>query len=102
MNVRAWVLAGSAIVAAIGASPARGQARRGLDSSAVSEIARLLLLEDVRRFDSVELARALDSKHPEVRRRASLAVARINDKRGVALLRARPLASDTSLAATTV
>jgi len=102
MNVRPWVLAGLAFVAAIGASPAQGQARRGLDSSAVSEIARLLLLEDVRRFDSLELARALDSKHPEVRRRAALAVARINDKRGVALLRARPLASDTSLAATTV
>lgn len=73
-----------------------------LDSVAVGDIARLLLLEDVRRFDSLELSRALESKHPEVRRRAMLAVARINDKRGVALLRTRPLDADTALAATMV
>jgi HEAT repeat protein/cyclophilin family peptidyl-prolyl cis-trans isomerase len=73
-----------------------------LDSGAVGDIARLLLLEDVRRFDSLELSSALQSKHPEVRRRAMLAFARINDKRGVALLRARPLDADTALAATMV
>src|SRR5262249_1759896 len=82
---------------------AGAQTRRPpLDSAAISNIARLLLLEDVRRLDTVELARLLVSKHPEVRRRAMLAVAHINDKRGVALLRARPLDADTALAATAV
>jgi HEAT repeat protein/cyclophilin family peptidyl-prolyl cis-trans isomerase len=84
------------------ASLARAQSRRPLDSAAVNDIARLLVLEDVRRFDSLELARILESKHPEVRRRAMISVARINDKRGVALLRARPLDADTALAATAV
>jgi HEAT repeat protein/cyclophilin family peptidyl-prolyl cis-trans isomerase len=86
-----------------GASLAGAQTRRPpLDSAAIGGIARLLVLEDVRRFDALELARLLESKHPEVRRRAILAVAHINDKRGVALLRARPLDADTALAATTV
>ena len=95
-------LARSALLIAAFATVAHAQTRRALDSSAVSDIARLLLLEDVRRFDTLELARGLDSKHPEVRRRATLAVARINDKRGLTLLRARPLSADTALAATTV
>ena len=96
VTARPWVLLATL------ASLAQAQARRPLDSAAVSTIARLLLLEDVRRFDSVELGAALESNHPEIRRRATLAVARINDKRGVALLRARPLDTDTALAATTV
>jgi len=89
-------------LSAAGASLAHAQSRRPLDSSAVGAIARLLLLEDVRRFDSLELGRALESKHPEVRRRGMVSIARINDKRGVALLRARPLDADTALAATMV
>ena len=81
---------------------AQAPRRPPLDSSAVSDIATLLMLEDTRSFDSTTLSRLLASPHPEVRRRAMLSVARINDKRGVALLRARPLDADTSLAATTV
>jgi len=81
---------------------AQAPRRPPLDSSAVSDIATLLMLEDTRTFDSTTLSRLLASPHPEVRRRAMLSVARINDKRGVALLRARPLDADTSLAATTV
>src|SRR5579862_1682000 len=81
---------------------AQSARRPRLDSVAVRDIATLLSLEDTRRFDTLELARLLDAKHPEVRRRATLAVAHINDKRGVALLRARPLDTDTALAATTV
>jgi peptidyl-prolyl cis-trans isomerase B (cyclophilin B) len=92
----------AALLLATFASLARGQSRRPLDSTAVDDIARLLLLEDVRRFDSLELGHALESQHPEVRRRAMLAVARTNDKRGVVLLRARRLDADTALAATTV
>ena len=85
------------------ASLAGAQTRRPpLDSAAISDVARLLLLEDVRRFDTVDLERLLAAKHPEVRRRAMLTVAHINDRRGVALLRARPLDADTALAATTV
>jgi HEAT repeat protein/cyclophilin family peptidyl-prolyl cis-trans isomerase len=85
-----------------GLAAAQQPRRPKLDSTAVHDIATLLLLEDTRRFDSLELARRLDANHPEVRRRAMLAVARINDKRGVGLLRARPLDRDTALAATTV
>ncbi len=73
-----------------------------LDSAAVSDIATLLMLEDTRTFDSLTLSRLLHAPHPEVRRQAALAVARINDVRGVALLRARPLDPDTAIAATTV
>ncbi len=60
------------------------------------------MIEDRREFDATELARMLASAHPEVRRRAAQAIARINDKRGVALLRARPLDADTAVAATVV
>lgn len=81
---------------------AQSPRRPRLDSVAVADIATLLLLEDVRRFDTLELTRLLAARHPEVRRRAMLAVAHINDKRGVSLLRARPLDTDTALAATTV
>jgi HEAT repeat protein/cyclophilin family peptidyl-prolyl cis-trans isomerase len=84
------------------ASMLGAQRRPPLDSAAISDIAKLLLLEDVRRFDTLELTRLLGSKHPEVRRRAMLSVARIKDGRGIELLRARPLDADTALAATTV
>ena len=84
------------------ASALTAQRRPSLDAVAVNDIAKLLLLEDVRRFDTLELARLLESKHPEVRRRAMLSVARLRDPRGVSQLRARPLDSDTALAATTV
>jgi peptidyl-prolyl cis-trans isomerase B (cyclophilin B) len=84
-------------------APALGaQRRQSLDSAAVGDIAKLLLLEDVRRFDDPELTRLLESKNPEVRRRAMLSVARIKDPRGVAMLRAHPLDKDTALAATNV
>lgn len=98
MNVqRALLLLTSA------ASVAGAQTRRPpLDSAAIDDVARLLRLEDVRRFDTLELANLLGTMHPEVRRRAMLAVAHINDKRGVALLRKWPLDADTALAATAV
>jgi HEAT repeat protein/cyclophilin family peptidyl-prolyl cis-trans isomerase len=86
----------------VSSSALEAQRRPTLDSAAINDIAKLLMLEDVRRFDEPELARLLDSKHPEVRRRAMLSVARIRDPRGVALLRARRLDVDTALAATMV
>jgi HEAT repeat protein/cyclophilin family peptidyl-prolyl cis-trans isomerase len=79
------------------------QAKRPpLADADIDAIARLVMLEDRRTFDSTELARSLSAAHPEVRRRAALAAGRIYDKRAIALLRARPLDADTAIAATTV
>lgn len=60
------------------------------------------MLEDHREFDSTDLSRLLASPHPEVRRRAALAIGRIADRRGYTLLRAKPLDPDTAVAATEV
>lgn len=87
------------LAAAIAAQPPQ---RPALDSGAIAEIANLLLLEDTRTFDSVAIARALSWPHPEVKRRALLAVAHINDKRGIPLARVFAANSDTALAATAV
>ena len=76
--------------------------RRPLGASDVNAIARVLMLENRREFDSATFARALAAPHAEVRRRAVLAIGRILDRRGLAMLRARPLERDTSIAATTV
>jgi HEAT repeat protein/cyclophilin family peptidyl-prolyl cis-trans isomerase len=85
------------------ALPAQAPAQRPpLDSNAVAEMATLLMLEDTRSFDSVALARALNARHPEVKRRGLMAIAHINDRRGVPLLRAFSPGNDTALAATTV
>ena len=79
---------------------AQAPRRAPLDSAAISEIANLLLLEDTRSFDSVVFARALDAKHPEVRRRGLMAIAHVNDKRAIPILRAFVPGNDTALAAT--
>jgi len=89
---------------AFAASPLSGQTnvRRPLGTNEIDAIARLEMLEDHREFDSNALARLLVASHPEVRRRAAVTVARLADKRGVALLRANPLDADTAVAATVV
>ncbi|HYV96301.1 MAG TPA: HEAT repeat domain-containing protein, partial [Gemmatimonadaceae bacterium] len=76
--------------------------RPALSPSDVGDIARLVMLEDRREFSADDLTRLLSASHPEVRRRAALAIGRINDKRGVALLRARAVDADTAVAATEV
>lgn len=82
---------------------APAQARKpALSSADVDAIARLLMLEDHRDYDSTDLSRILASAHPEVRRRAALSIGRIADKRGYALLRTNPLDADTAVAATEV
>ena len=98
------VLGPIALLAGASASPSGAQApgRRPLASTDIDDITRLVMFEDRREFDATELSRALASAHPEVRRRAAQAIARINDKRGVALLRARPLDADSAVAATVV
>jgi HEAT repeat protein/cyclophilin family peptidyl-prolyl cis-trans isomerase len=88
--------------AVAGSVAAQGTRRAPLDSSAIAEIANLLLLEDTRTFDSVAITRALGASHMEVRRRALMAVAHINDRRGIPLARAFASDRDTALAATAV
>jgi len=53
---------------------AQSVARRPLGAAEVDDIARLEMMEDHRQFDSLELARILESAHPEVRRRAAAQV----------------------------
>ena len=96
------LLARTLFILVTAASALAAQRRPALDSVAINDIAKLLMLEDVRRFDSLELARLVESPYPEVRRRAMLSIARIGDKRGVQLLRMRALDRDTAIAATTV
>lgn len=82
---------------------AAAQAHRPpLSPADVDAIARLVMLEDHREFDSTDLSRFLASSHPEVRRRAAQSIARIADKRGYAVLRAKTLDADTAVAATEV
>lgn len=92
------ILSGAVATAAGAQAPRRAL----LDSNAVADIASLLLLEDTRTFDSVAIARALNASHPEVKRRALLALAHLNDKRGVALLLPYSASNDTAIAATAV
>jgi HEAT repeat protein/cyclophilin family peptidyl-prolyl cis-trans isomerase len=68
----------------------------------VGDIARLVMLEDTRRFDEAELARMLGSTHREVRRRAALAIARIADARGLPLLEKARTDKDEEVVATAV
>ena len=82
-----------------GAQPAP---RRPLGARDVDDIARLVMLEDRRTLDTATIGALLGAEHPEVRRRAAIAVGRIADRRGLALLRARPLDADTAVAASTV
>jgi HEAT repeat protein/cyclophilin family peptidyl-prolyl cis-trans isomerase len=61
-------------------------ARRPLSQADVDAITTLVRLEDTRTLDEAALARLLKAAHPEVRRRAAMAVGRINKPGGGALL----------------
>src|SRR5258706_8060962 len=61
-------------------------ARRPLSRADVDAITTLVRLEDPRTLDEAALARLLQSAHPEVRRRAAMAVGRINKPEGRSLL----------------
>ena len=91
---------GRALLAAL--AVALPQPRVPLGPREIDAIARLEMLEDQRRFDDTALAALLADAHPEVRRRAAIAVGRIGDRRGVAQLRARALDADSAVAASTV
>ena len=83
-------------------TPAAGQARPALSPSDIAEIITLEKLEDRRDFDAQALTRIAAAKHPELRRRAALAIARLYDPRGRSLLRAMRAESDTTVLATVV
>jgi HEAT repeat protein/cyclophilin family peptidyl-prolyl cis-trans isomerase len=68
--------------------------RTPLSEADIVDIALILKLEDTRQFDEAELTRLLASKHPEVKRRAVVAVGRIVNPGGSALL--LPLRKDPS------
>jgi HEAT repeat protein/cyclophilin family peptidyl-prolyl cis-trans isomerase len=68
----------------------------------IDAMATLLMLEDARKFDEVELQRILKSSHPEVRRRAVQSIGRIADKRGGPMLEAARSDKDVEVAATAV
>src|SRR5262245_31580110 len=61
-------------------------ARPPLSTAEVDAITTLLRLEDTRTLDEAALARLLKAGHPEVRRRAAMAVGRINKPEGASLL----------------
>jgi HEAT repeat protein/cyclophilin family peptidyl-prolyl cis-trans isomerase len=100
MRLNGFLVVLAAMLSTARIAPA--QARRPLAPGDIDDIARLVMLEDHRDFDTTDLSRILKSQHPEVRRRAALAIGRIANKAGYALLRAKPLDSDTAVAATEV
>jgi len=84
------------------ASRGAAQSRLPLSSADVAEIVALEKIEDRRDFDATALRRIGSAKHPELRRRAALAIARLYDPRGRELLRAMRTESDTANLATVV
>ena len=65
---------------------AKGE-RRPLAAADVDAITQLVMLEDTRQFDEAVLTKLLTSAHPEVRRRAVVATARVVNPAGKALAR---------------
>src|SRR5688572_16829611 len=60
--------------------------RPALAEADILDLAQILKLEDTRQFDQAALSRLLASQHPEVKRRAVIAVGRIVNPGGSALL----------------
>ncbi len=90
-------------VAPKGAAKAPALVKRvPLAAADVADIVTLEKLEDRRDFDVTALQRIAASKHPELRRRAALAIARFYDPRGRALLRTMRTDADTAVLATVV
>jgi peptidylprolyl isomerase len=65
---------------------ASSQSRPPLSAADVDAIARLVMLEDTRQFDEPALTNLVAAPHPEVRRRAVIAVGRIVNPAARALL----------------
>ena len=75
----------AALAAAVTLS-AQTPAKRPLTEADLNTIAQLLMLEDTRVLDQDVIGAALKSSHPEVQRRAAIAVGRIVKPEGRALL----------------
>lgn len=84
------------------ARPGAAQSKPPLAAADVADIITLEKIEDRRAYDEPTLQRIAASKHPELRRRAALAIARLYDPRGRALLKAMRAESDTAVLATVV
>ena len=95
-------LAASIVFSLAVVSSAHAQRRTPLGESDIADITRLVMMEDRRDFDEAELGRLLRAQNPQIRRRAALSIARINDPRGRTLLHAARADADTSVAATAV
>ena len=76
--------------------------RPRLSRADIAEIVLLEKIEDRRDFDSVALQRIAAAKHPELRRRVALAVARLYDFRGRTILASMRSDADTAVLATVV
>ena len=74
--------------------------RLPLSATDIADIVTLERLEDRREFDAPALRQIAASRHSELRRRAALAIARLYDPRGRALLRAMHAEPDTAVLAT--
>jgi HEAT repeats len=83
-----------AVLLAVATAPVLSQrgSRKPLSPADIDAVTDLVRLEDTRQFDEATLGRLVKSTHPEVRRRAVIAVGRIVNPAGAALL--RPLQSD--------
>ena len=90
------------VALAVTAGLAAQSARPRLAPADIDDISRLLMLEDTRQFDRDALSRIIRSSHPEVRRRAALAIGRIADPAGAALLEPVRADKDPDVAATVV
>jgi HEAT repeat protein/cyclophilin family peptidyl-prolyl cis-trans isomerase len=76
------------------------QQRRSLTAVDIDAITQLVMLEDMRQFDEAVLAKLLTSTHPEIRRRAVVAVGRIVNPAGKALLASARKDVDVDIVAT--
>ena len=91
-----------AVLALAAPSRAQTQNRPALSAADIAEIVTLEKIEDRRDFDAAALQRIAAAKHPELRRRAALAIARLYDPRGRDLLRSMRTDADTAVLATVV
>ena len=78
---------------------AQRPARPPLSTAEIADITRLVMLEDTRELDEAAIGQALRSTHPEVRRRAAMAIGRIAKPAGGALLTAARQDSDAAVVA---
>ena len=95
-------LGASLTIALLAARPATAQSKPPLAAADIADIITLEKIEDRRAYDDATLRRIAASKHPELRRRAALAIARLYDPRGRTLLNAMRAESDTAVLATVV